>query len=57
MKTEHQCSFCGKRKSQARSIIAGAKGFICDECVSLCVTILKEQGIDIAAESEAGGPG
>jgi hypothetical protein len=31
------CSFCGKARSKVLQLVAGAQGFICDECVQLCV--------------------
>jgi ATP-dependent protease Clp ATPase subunit len=34
------CSFCGKTKDETLSLIAGARGFICSECVRLCVEIV-----------------
>jgi len=38
------CSFCGKSQNEVRKLIAGANVFICDECVSLCTSIINEQG-------------
>lgn len=35
------CSFCQKSKEEVAKLIAGAGVFICDECVGLCVEILK----------------
>lgn len=41
---EMRCSFCSKRKSEVRKLIAGPGGaVICDECVVLCVEILVEE--------------
>ncbi|MGI6106455.1 MAG: ATP-dependent Clp protease ATP-binding subunit ClpX [Lachnospiraceae bacterium] len=41
---EYRCSFCGKKQSQVRKLIAGNNGaFICDECVELCNEILREE--------------
>jgi len=37
------CSFCGKRRDQVLSAVAGPDALICDECVALCVDILDEQ--------------
>ena len=38
------CSFCGKRQSEVRHLIAGPNGvFICDECVALCNEILETE--------------
>ena len=36
------CSFCGKRQNEVLKLIAGPVAFICDECITLCVDILKE---------------
>ena len=37
------CSFCGKSQHEVRKLIAGPSVFICDECVSLCNDIIKEE--------------
>ena len=36
------CSFCGKSQHEVRKLIAGPTVFICDECVELCMDILKD---------------
>ena len=36
------CSFCGKRQSEVRTLVAGPSVFICNECVDLCHTIVHE---------------
>ena len=36
------CSFCGKSQHEVRKLIAGPTVFICDECVELCMDIIKE---------------
>jgi ribosomal protein L37AE/L43A len=36
------CSFCGKRKDEARALIAGDAGFICDQCVAKAAKALKQ---------------
>src|SRR5262245_55428088 len=36
------CSFCGKSQHEARKLIAGPTVFICDECVELCMDIVRE---------------
>lgn len=41
-KSTVRCSFCGKDASQVKRIIAGADGYICNECVELCSEIIKE---------------
>ena len=41
---EIKCSFCGKRQSQVKKLIAGPSGvYICDECVDICSDILEEE--------------
>ena len=37
------CSFCGKSQHEVRKLIAGPTVFICDECVELCMSILREE--------------
>ena len=37
------CSFCGKSQDQVRKIIAGQSGYICDECVDLCMEIIEDE--------------
>jgi ATP-dependent protease Clp ATPase subunit len=37
------CSFCGKSQHEVRKLIAGPTVFICDECVEICVTIIREE--------------
>jgi transcription elongation factor Elf1 len=44
------CSFCGKSETQVRKMIAGAAAFICDECIRVCVEVLRKEGIDIPPE-------
>ena len=38
-----RCSFCGKSQDKVRKLIAGPKVHICEECVDLCIDILKEE--------------
>lgn len=38
------CSFCGKSQHEVRKLIAGPTVFICDECVELCLDIIREEG-------------
>jgi hypothetical protein len=37
------CSFCGKSQHEVRKLIAGPSVFICDECVELCMDIIREE--------------
>ena len=48
------CSFCGKNQSEVKKLIAGPSVYICDECVSLCNDIIKEDlaGSDSSDEFE-----
>jgi len=39
----YYCSFCGKSQHEVKKLIAGPTVFICDECVDLCVDIIKEE--------------
>ncbi len=36
------CSFCGKNQKEVKKLIAGPTVFVCDECVELCMDIIKE---------------
>ena len=42
-KTPMYCSFCGKSQHEVRKLIAGPTVFICDECVELCMDIIREE--------------
>ena len=56
------CSFCGKRQSEAKKLIAGPGVYICDECIILCKNILDKEthvhrkdaakGIDVPKPSD-----
>ncbi len=37
------CDFCGKSKEDVEKMVVGQNGSICNECVSLCDKILKDQ--------------
>ncbi len=39
---ELRCSFCGKRKSQVRRLVAGPGVYICDECIEMCSDIIRD---------------
>ena len=43
------CSFCGKSQHEVRKLIAGPTVFICDECVELCMDIIKEENKETLA--------
>jgi len=50
------CSFCGKSQHEVRKLIAGPTVFICDECVELCMDIIKEENKDSFANNQEGVP-
>jgi ATP-dependent Clp protease ATP-binding subunit ClpX len=50
------CSFCGKSQHEVRKLIAGPTVFICDECVELCMDIIREENKSAVAKSRAGVP-
>ena len=50
------CSFCGKSQHEVRKLIAGPTVFICDECVELCMDIIKEENKDIFVKNQEGVP-
>ncbi|OOF78878.1 ATP-dependent protease ATP-binding subunit ClpX [Rodentibacter caecimuris] len=43
---ELHCSFCGKEKSEVDKLIAGTEGYICNECIELCHSMLEENHED-----------
>ena len=50
------CSFCGKSQHEVRKLIAGPTVFICDECVELCMDIIKEEGKGSISKAQEGVP-
>ena len=50
------CSFCGKSQHEVRKLIAGPTVFICDECVELCMDIIKEENKDTFVKHQDGLP-
>jgi ATP-dependent Clp protease ATP-binding subunit ClpX len=50
------CSFCGKSQHEVRKLIAGPTVFICDECVELCMDIIREENKSAIAKSRSGVP-
>ena len=50
------CSFCGKSQHEVRKLIAGPTVFICDECVELCMDIIKEENKDTFLNNQEGVP-
>ena len=50
------CSFCGKSQHEVRKLIAGPTVFICDECVELCMEIIREENKTSFMKSSEGVP-
>ncbi|MCW5713834.1 MAG: ATP-dependent Clp protease ATP-binding subunit ClpX [Bauldia sp.] len=50
------CSFCGKSQHEVRKLIAGPTVFICDECVELCMDIIREESKSSLVKSREGVP-
>ena len=50
------CSFCGKSQHEVRKLIAGPTVFICDECVELCMDIIREENKSSLVKSSDGTP-
>ena len=48
------CSFCGKSQHEVKKLIAGPTVFICDECVELCMDIIKEEKKDSFVKNQEG---
>ncbi len=50
------CSFCGKSQHEVRKLIAGPTVFICDECVELCMDIIREEHKSSLVKTSDGVP-
>ena len=50
------CSFCGKSQHEVRKLIAGPTVFICDECVELCMDIIREENKTQLSKTADGVP-
>jgi len=55
-KTTLYCSFCGKSQHDVRKLIAGPTVFVCDECVELCMDIVREDHKSALSKSRDGIP-
>jgi ATP-dependent Clp protease ATP-binding subunit ClpX len=42
------CSFCGKSQHEVKKLIAGTSAYVCDECITLCNDIMKD---DLAGDT------
>ena len=45
------CSFCGKSQHEVKKLIAGPTVFVCDECVELCMDIIKDESKNVIKKS------
>ena len=45
------CSFCGKSQHEVKKLIAGPTVFVCDECVELCMDIIKDETRNLAKKT------
>lgn len=43
--TNHKCDFCGKSKEDVEKLIVGDNAAICNDCVELCIDILKDEKV------------
>ena len=50
------CSFCGKSQHEVKKLIAGPTVFICDECVELCMDIIREENKSSGGRIREGVP-
>lgn len=54
--TSLRCSFCGKTQNEVRKLVAGPSVYICDECLGICVEILRDDGITPTAPDSRAKP-
>ena len=48
-----RCSFCNKAQGEVRTLVAGPGVYICDECISLCQTIVTSEAADEGKDKAA----
>jgi ATP-dependent Clp protease ATP-binding subunit ClpX len=53
---EHECDFCGKSKEEVEKLIVGEQAAICNECIYLCIDILKDKPEKIKDKSKLLNP-
>ena len=46
------CSFCGKSQNEVKKLIAGPSVYVCDECITLCNDIIREEAEAAGVEGE-----
>ena len=47
------CSFCGKSDRDVKFVVAGPDGYICNECVQICIVTLEEKGLQFKTSSRS----
>jgi ATP-dependent protease Clp ATPase subunit len=52
-KSVASCSFCAKTEAAVRRLVAGPHAFICDECIELCMTIVRDDSASFHLRSAA----
>jgi ATP-dependent Clp protease ATP-binding subunit ClpX len=55
-KNNLSCSFCGKHQQDVKRLIAGPSVYICNECVDLCVSIIREENTISISEAKSSIP-
>ena len=50
-----RCSFCGKQQGEVKRVVAGPNVYICNECIALCSSILKDEMIQVDADGLGSG--
>jgi ATP-dependent Clp protease ATP-binding subunit ClpX len=58
-KKQLKCSFCGKSQDEVKRLVAGPNVYICNDCIELCIDILREEEEEYARENRiyGGDPG
>jgi len=50
------CSFCDKNQNEVKKLVAGSKGYICDECIVLCNEAIKDDIVKTSTTGELPSP-
>lgn len=51
-----RCSFCDKNQNEVKKLVAGSRGYICDECIVLCNEVIKEEVVKTSAKDKLPSP-
>jgi ATP-dependent Clp protease ATP-binding subunit ClpX len=52
IKMLHACNFCGKNQTQIKTLVSGNGAFICNECVELCVDVIRPKVVPDAIKTD-----